>query len=168
MKNITRIIAILVLAISLLGGLGGVAAESLPSPQDEALLALINQARQNPLAAAAAMGMDPEKILKDLPQLEQILRQGLPAVTFNGTLSAVARAHTQDMFANGYYSQNSPDGRGYDARIRNSVYPAATTGESGSSPLRRVALSMTGLNSGRTTAKSAMVCRAGSMRSASR
>jgi uncharacterized protein YkwD len=34
------------------------------------------------------------------------------------------------MFANGYYSHDSPDGRGYDARIRNSGYPAVTTGES--------------------------------------
>jgi len=132
MKTITRLLSILLLTVSLLGGMSGVAtaAEGLPSPQDEALLALINQARQNPLAAAASMGMDPEKILKDLPELEQILRQGLPPVTFNGTLSETARAHTQDMFANGYYSQNSPDGLGYDARIRNSGYPAAVTGES--------------------------------------
>ena len=86
---------------------------------DEALLALINQARQNPLAVAASMGMDPEKILKDLPELEKILKEGLPPVTFNGNLYEAARAHTQDMFANGYYSHVSPDGLGYDARIRN-------------------------------------------------
>jgi uncharacterized protein YkwD len=132
MAMITRILFILLFSVSLLGGAGGVAsaAEGLPSPQDEALLALINQARQNPLAVAASMGMDPEKILKDLPELEKILREGLPPVTFNGNLSETARAHTQDMFANGYYSHDSPDGRGYDARIRNSGYPAVTTGES--------------------------------------
>ena len=129
---ITRILFTLLLSVSLLGGAGGVvsAAEGLPSPQDEALLALINQARQNPLAVAASMGMDPEKILKDLPELEKILREGLPPVTFNGNLSETARAHTQDMFANGYYSHDSPDGRDYDTRIRNSGYPAVTTGES--------------------------------------
>lgn len=127
-----RILFILLLSVSLLGGAGGVAsaAEGLPSTQDEALLALINQARQNPLAVAASMGMDPEKILKDLPELEKILREGLPPVTLNGNLSEAARAHTQDMFANGYYSHDSPDGRGYDARIRDGGYPAATTGES--------------------------------------
>jgi uncharacterized protein YkwD len=129
---IMRILTILLIAASLFGGSTGVvsAAEGIPSPQDEALLALINQARQNPLAVAASMGMDTEKILKDLPQLEKILREGLPPLMFNGNLTDAARAHTQDMFANGYYSHGSPDGRGYDARIRNSGYPAATTGES--------------------------------------
>ncbi|HEY5498353.1 MAG TPA: CAP domain-containing protein, partial [Syntrophales bacterium] len=131
MTMIARILCILLLTVSFFGGAGGIAsaAEGLPSPQDEALLALINQARQNPLAVAASMGMDPEKILKDLPELEKILREGLPPVTLNGNLSEAARAHTQDMFANGYYSHDSPDGRGYDARIRDGGYPAATTGE---------------------------------------
>jgi len=106
------------------------AAGDLPSAHEEALLELINQARQNPLAAAASMGIDPEKILKDLPELETILKEGLPAVTFNGSLYETARTHTQDMFTNGYYSHDSPDGQGYDARIKNSGYPAVVTGES--------------------------------------
>jgi uncharacterized protein YkwD len=133
MNNIMiRTLFILLLSVSLWGGTGGVvsAAAALPSSQDEALLALINQARQNPLAVAASMGMDPEKIVKDLPELEKILREGLPVVTFNGNLYDAARAHTADMFANGYYSHVSPDGRGYDARIRATGYPAAATGES--------------------------------------
>jgi uncharacterized protein YkwD len=132
MNTITRILSILLLLVSLWGGAGGVAsaAESIPSPNDVALLALINQARQNPLAVAASMGMDQQKIIKDFPALENILRNGLPAVTFNVNLSAAARAHTQDMFAHNYYSHDSPDGLGYDARIRNSGYPAVATGES--------------------------------------
>ncbi|MHB9098554.1 MAG: CAP domain-containing protein, partial [Syntrophales bacterium] len=127
-----RILSILLLTATLLGGANGTvsAAEGLPSPQDEALLGLINQARQNPLAVAASMGMDIEKILKDLPQLEKILREGLPPVTFSVKLAEAARAHTQDMFANGYYSHYSPDGRGYDARIRDTGYLATATGES--------------------------------------
>jgi len=137
---ITRILSILLLSISLFGGAVGVVCategspsaqdEVLPSPQEEALLALINQARRNPLAVAASMGMDPEKILKDLPELEQILREGLPPLTFNGVVFAAARAHTQDMLAAGYYSHVSPDGRGYQARIRDAGYPAGETGES--------------------------------------
>jgi uncharacterized protein YkwD len=132
MAMITRILSILLLTVSLLGGAGGVAsaAEGLPSTHEEALLALINQARQNPLAVAASMGMDTEKILKDLPELGKILREGLPALTFNGNLYKAARAHLEDMFANGYYSPNSPDGQGYDARIQNRGYPAVATGES--------------------------------------
>ena len=66
-----------------------------PSPQEEALLALINQARQNPLAVAASMGMDPEKILKDLPELEKILKEGLPPVTFNRTPLTMPPAPTR-------------------------------------------------------------------------
>jgi uncharacterized protein YkwD len=132
MKMIMRPLFILLLSILLWGGASGIAsaAVTVPSTHDEALLSLINQARQNPLAVAASMGMDPEKIVKDLPELEKILREGLPAVAFNGDLFSAARAHTQDMFANGYYSHVSPDGRSYDARIRNSGYPAFVTGES--------------------------------------
>jgi uncharacterized protein YkwD len=129
---IMRILSILLLTVSLLGGTCGAAsaAVNVPSPYDKALLALINQARQNPLAVAASMGMDPEQIVKDLPELEKILREGIPPVTFNTNLFEAARAHTQDMFANNYYSHVSPDGLGYDARIRNAGYPAAVTGES--------------------------------------
>ncbi len=132
MPMIMRFILTVLLSVSLLGGASGIAsaAEGGPSPQDEALLALINQARQNPLAVAASMGMDPEKILKDLPELEKILKEGLPPVTFNGKLAEAARAHTADMFAKGYYSHVSPDGRDYDARIKDSGYPAVATGES--------------------------------------
>jgi hypothetical protein len=132
MNMMKRILFIMIFSVSLFGGACGMgfAAEGSPSTHEEALLALINQARQNPLAVAASMGMDTEKILKDLPQLETILKGGLPAVTFNGNLYETARAHTQDMLANGYYSHDSPDGRGYDARIRNNGYPAVATGES--------------------------------------
>lgn len=133
MKQITRTISILILlTASLFGGAAGMvcADEVLPSTHEEALLALINEARQSPLTFAASLGMDPEKILKDLPELETILKQGLPAVMLNGNLYATARAHTKDMFAKSYYSHDSPDGQGYDARIRKGGYPAVATGES--------------------------------------
>jgi uncharacterized protein YkwD len=131
MTIITRFLSILLLSVSLLGGAGIASGAAVaPSPQDEALLAFINQARQNPLAVAASMGMDPEKILKALPELEKILKEGLPAVTFNGKLFEAARAHTQEMIAKGYYSHVSPDGRGADARIRDAGYPAVVAGES--------------------------------------
>ncbi|MBN2438458.1 MAG: hypothetical protein JXL20_07630, partial [Deltaproteobacteria bacterium] len=90
----TRTLSLLLLfSVSLFGGACGMAsaAEALPSAHDEALLSLINEARQNPLAVAASMGMDPEKILKDLPELETVLKEGLPAVTFNALLYEAAR-----------------------------------------------------------------------------
>ena len=129
---ITRILSIFVLTVSLWGGAVGIAsaAEGLPSSQDEALLKLINEARRSPLTVAASMGMDPEKILRDLPELKQILKDGLLPLTFNAKLAEAARAHTNDMFARGYYSHISPDGRNYDERIRESGYPAVASGES--------------------------------------
>ena len=132
MTTIMRFLTILLLSISLAGGMSGTAsaADAARSPQEGTLLELINQARQNPLGVAASMGMDPEKILRDLPELEKILKEGLPPLTFNNTLYDAARAHTADMFANNYYSHVSPDGRGYEARIRDAGYPAVATGES--------------------------------------
>ncbi len=133
MVMMKKISVILLLLVFLLGGTSGnvCAADGvIPSPQDEALLALINEARQNPLAVAASLGMDPEKILRDLPELEKILKEGLLPLTFNAKLAEAARAHTGDMFARGYYSHISPDGRNYDERIRETGYPAVVTGES--------------------------------------
>jgi hypothetical protein len=129
MKKIILILFFLVLLPA--GTSGSVWADDLPaSSPDEALLALINAARQNPLAVAAAYGMDPEKILSDLPQLEKILKEGLPPLTSNAVLAGAACAHTGDMFAQGYYSHLSPDGRSYDERIRQAGYPAVVSGES--------------------------------------
>jgi uncharacterized protein YkwD len=132
MTMIMRLLLTILLSASLLGGVNGIAcaAQGGPTPQDKALLGLINQARQNPLAVAASMGMDPEKILKDLPELEKILKEGLPPFSFNRNLFEAASSHTQEMFASNFYSHLSPDGRGYDARIRDAGYPAVATGES--------------------------------------
>ena len=65
MTTIMRFLTILLLSISLAGGMSGTAsaADAALSPQEGTLLELINQARQNPLGVAASMGMDPEKIL---------------------------------------------------------------------------------------------------------
>ena len=106
------------------------AAGVLPSEHERALLELINQARENPLVVALSMGLDPDEIVKDLPELETILTDGLPPVTFNGNLYDAAGAHTADMLAGGYYSHVSSDGLGFDERIQESGYQAATCGES--------------------------------------
>jgi uncharacterized protein YkwD len=133
MVTMRRIFVILVLLVFLqVGGTCWSASSDavLPSLQEEELLALINQARENPLQMAASLGMDPEKILEDLPGLEKILQEGLLPLTFNGNLADAACAHTEDMFAQGYYSNISPDGRDYEERIRESGYPAGASGES--------------------------------------
>ncbi|MCK4390587.1 MAG: hypothetical protein KAV83_10175 [Desulfobacterales bacterium] len=92
-------------------------------------LELINQARENPLAMASSLGMDTDQILEDLPELREILTEGLPPLTFNKNLYAAATAHAWDMLLNGYYSHDSLDGRTWDDRIRESGYMALAAGE---------------------------------------
>jgi len=93
------------------------------------LFQLINQARSRPLEVAASLGMDPEQILADFPELHDILTKGLPPVTFNLQLYTAAGAHARDMLENGYYSHDSLDGRTYDDRIREIGYDPLATGE---------------------------------------
>ena len=127
-----KIVSILLLSVAFWAGTCGVvsAAGVCPSEHERALLELINEARENPLAVALSMGLDPDEIVKDLPELENILTDGLPAVSFNRDLYDAACAHTEDMFARGYYSHDSPDGLGFDERIQDSGYQAVTCGES--------------------------------------
>lgn len=106
------------------------AAEVVPTPAEAELLRLINEARANPMQAIARLGLDPEQVVRDLPQMEQILRGGLPALSWNAALSGAARSHTREMFALNYYSSLSPDGRTAEDRIAASGYPAAAAGES--------------------------------------
>jgi uncharacterized protein YkwD len=94
------------------------------------LLELINEARENPLVMASSLGMDPEQILEDLPELNDILTVGLPPLTFNGDLYSAASAHSRDMLENYYYSHDSLDGRTINDRIIESGYQPAVTGES--------------------------------------
>ena len=78
---------------------------------------------------AASLGLDPQKVLQDLPELQEILTKGLPALGFDRKLYQAARAHVEEMFAENYYSSDSPDGRGYDDRIRETGYAPLSTGE---------------------------------------
>ncbi|MEA2015069.1 MAG: CAP domain-containing protein [Thermodesulfobacteriota bacterium] len=94
------------------------------------LFQLINQARSRPLDVAASLGMDPDQILTDLPELHDILTEGLPPLSFNLQLYRAAGGHVKDMLENGYYSHDSLDGRTYEDRIRESGYDPLYTGES--------------------------------------
>ena len=105
-------------------------AAGIPSVIELELLELINQARENPLGVAASFGMDADQILQDFPELEVILTNGLPPLSFNENLYAAASAHTQDMLENNYYSHTSLDGRTYDDRIVEKGYDPLVTGES--------------------------------------
>jgi len=100
------------------------------SVDEQALFDLINEARRDPLQMAVSMGFDTEQLVKDLPHLEEILTRGLPPLEFDRKLYEAARGHAKDMLASGYYSHDSPDGRSYDDRIRETGYAPSSTGES--------------------------------------
>ncbi len=106
------------------------ASENIPSQHELDLLSLINEARENPLAMASSLGMDPDQLLNDLPELNLILTQGLPPLSFNEDLYNAATQHSLDMVANNYFSHDSLDGSTYSDRIIQSGYQAVSTGES--------------------------------------
>jgi uncharacterized protein YkwD len=99
------------------------------SVPEATLLQLINQARQNPLTVAASLGLDPQQILADFPEFRDPLTQGLSPLTFSRSLYKAARAHAEDMLANGYFSHDSLDGRTYADRIRQTGYNLLNAGE---------------------------------------
>ena len=127
-----RMIHILFLALTLTFGIciSSPASENIPSQHELDLLSLINEARENPLAMASSLGMDTDQILKDLPELNDILIEGLPPLIFNENLYAAAGSHIRDMLDNSYYSHTSLDGRTYYDRIIETGYIPVATGES--------------------------------------
>ncbi|PIP47097.1 MAG: hypothetical protein COX16_06190, partial [Deltaproteobacteria bacterium CG23_combo_of_CG06-09_8_20_14_all_51_20] len=75
-KALELAVALVVLAIST-QSFGQVMVQGLHDRERE-LFNLINEARIAPLAMAAKLNMDPEKVLADLPELKDILINGLP------------------------------------------------------------------------------------------
>ncbi len=92
-------------------------------------LALINQARANPLAMAEVLGMDPDEIIKDNLEISDLLKNGVAPVVFNRHLYESATAHGRDMIKNAYFSRISEDGRRIADRISDTGYQAAESDE---------------------------------------
>jgi len=55
--------------------------------------------------------------------------RGLPALTFNDTARTVARAHSTDMFARGYFSHINPEGKNPFDRMRAGGVKFGSAGE---------------------------------------
>jgi len=94
------------------------------------LFEMINAARKDPLGVAESLGMDREKILKDFPELEEILINGLPELAFDDRLYQSATGHCREMLDKGYYAYESIDGRTVDDRMKDAGYVPAVSGES--------------------------------------
>ena len=127
-RPITKILLLIILLFGLCSA--GNAEDVVPSDDEKALMGLINQARHDPLGMAESLGMDPDEVLADLPELEDILIHGLPPLGFNGRLYDAATGHNIDMIENSYYSHESLDGATCEDRIIESGYDPALTGES--------------------------------------
>lgn len=103
----------------------------IPMDTDEAVLFdLINAARRDPLGMAEFLGMNRVEVLKNLPDLADVLNNGLPELSFNGQLYKTATDHTLDMLANGYYAYESLDGKTVEQRLNEAGYAASEFGES--------------------------------------
>jgi uncharacterized protein YkwD len=104
-------------------------ATNLLSPREQALTELFNQARGNPLGVAKSLGMDPKTLVEGLPDLKELLEEGLPPLGFNDKLYDSADAHALDMAENSYFSKVNLDGFTVEDRIKNQGYGPVAVGE---------------------------------------
>lgn len=132
MKILGRhIFFLLAMTIFLLGGFNAAhAADENPSEAELQFVAWINEARENPLSVATAMGMDTEKILAELPKLHDILINGIDPLGSDMRLFKAARSHAEDMLERSYYSSVSPEGSTLEDRLFAHHYFPVTAGES--------------------------------------
>lgn len=105
------------------------ASEPVLTPPESRLLERINHARTNPLAAAAEIGLDPDEVLANFPELTEILINGLPVLMLQGQLTDAARNHTRDMLENNYYDHVSPEGETLMDRLNQVGYLGGDAGE---------------------------------------
>ncbi len=113
-------------------------ADDLPRRADEQVLseralqfwARVNEARRDPLAAAARLGIDEKTVRIVFADTPWVLDAGLPPLAWNGLLRNASAAHGRDMFDRGYYGHRTPEGWYYDGRVAAAGYQASYTGES--------------------------------------
>ncbi len=104
--------------------------EAFTDEMEAEFLEWVNNARANPLEMAATVGLDPDQVLTDLPELYDVFTQGLAPLRSDYRLTDVARSHTRDMLENDFYGYDSQDGSTPDDRILEAGYAADITDES--------------------------------------
>lgn len=105
------------------------AEDLVPAPYETALLEKINEARENPLAVAASLGMDPDTIIQDYPELRHVLTSGLLPLGFSDEIYQAARGHVDDMVTRQYYDYTSPEGESVKDRISAAGYNVSVSDE---------------------------------------
>ncbi len=79
--------------------------------EEELFLVLVNQARSNPAAFMASIGLSEDRLAADLKENPVAFFAGMPPLFPDFALSRAARGHGEDMLAQGYFSAESLDGR---------------------------------------------------------
>ncbi len=105
------------------------AAQEAPSEHELAVIDLVNQARRAPLAMAESLGLDPGKILEDLPELSELLENGMLPVRPDQRLFDSAAAHAEDMLERNYHDKTTPEGLTHEERIIATGYTPTVAGE---------------------------------------
>lgn len=93
------------------------------------LLALINDARRDPLRAIRLAGIDEKDAREALGDQQWILDRGLTPVALHERLREAARGHVSDMIERSYYDKISPEGEGPFDRVISTGYQALSVGE---------------------------------------
>jgi len=99
--------------------------------QDRAvqLLLQLNEARRDPLACAARLGINDDVVYAKFVGDSWILDRGLPPLAWNGLLADSTVAHGRDMFDRVYYDHLTPEGETVAQRVAGTGYHAAIVGE---------------------------------------
>jgi len=92
-------------------------------------LGMINHARANPAAVAISMGIDPNSVVADFPEMREILANGLPPYAYEKNLYNSASMHAGDMIENQFNAHISSDGRTFAQRMEAVGYEASASGE---------------------------------------
>lgn len=124
--NITHHVKIYTLSLSLTLP-SGVMAYSYgnPTAAEQAHLEAINQARANPQAEAARLGID----LFEGVDAGEIDGNPQPPLTLNTKLSRIARTHSKDMADRDYFAHNTPEGIDPFERMTEVGYEYKAAGE---------------------------------------
>ena len=101
-----------------------------PTQVETRFVQLLNDARKDPAATARALGVDPESVLEEQPELAPVFSNALPPLLVNEALGRAALKHCQDMIQRGYYSHGSPEGNTFRDRIVQEGYLPIYCGES--------------------------------------
>ncbi len=104
---------------------GGTAASGDNSVLEQLHLERINRARLKPAAEAARFGI----ALNEGVTSTTITTASKQAVAMNPTLTAVARAHSQDMLNRDYFEHNTPEGQSPFDRMQAAGYIYRSAGE---------------------------------------